>query len=184
MVCFSLYLGINLQKGNEAAVSLGDTETIYGMIDENAPLPCQWSVTQPESVMSEDKTQAVVVSATNSNDTPCESTLAMRAPNFDLSPSKEEQKLTVPVGGSGSVSWILTPRKTGTFEISVSDILNTKIIGVTVTTLFGFSATQAKVVSIFGSLFGPMLTVPWWFERWWNKRKQKSGEQKEEPPKI
>lgn len=167
----SIFIYFHLKKSAELASSLDDEKTAYGSIGEG-PLPCTWAAQTPERVMAENKTQAVVVEATNIIDEDCESTLSLRAPGFDMAPPKEEQKINLTAGGRGSLSWILTPRKVGTFDITVSDILNTKIFGITVTNVFGLSAVQAKFASIIGTLFGPMLTVPWWWDRL-RGRKQK-----------
>jgi hypothetical protein len=158
------------------ALSLDAKKTAFAEIIDEYP-PCQWEVTAPDRVLSEDKSQAITVKTSNHMDGACRSTISLHAPGFDISPSKEDQQTVLPVKQSGSLSWILTPRKTGTFEISVSDIINTKIFGITVTNTFGLSSFQAKIASIIGSIFGPMLTIPWWWERLLNRKKPKQPEQ-------
>lgn len=179
----SITLGLNLRQGNQQALAMDDEKQVFGMISDEGPPPCTWAVTEPERVMSENKSQAVVVEAINNFDKDCESILALRAPGFDISPSREEQKISVPASNKGSLSWILTPRKTGTFEVSVSDILNTKILGITVTNVFGLSTTSAKIFSLIGTLLGPMITVPWWWDRWFQRR-DKSAKKIEPEPKA
>ncbi len=174
----AVILHSRIQDGEKQAALLDDETHAYGMIDENAPPPCSWEVNTPEKVMSENKSQAVVVKTSNSADVGCEILLSLRAPSFDMSPTKEEQKVTLPKGGNGTISWIISPRKTGTYEMTISDILNTKVFGITVTNMFGLSALQAQVASIAGGLFGPMLTVPWWWDRL-RGRKKKEEIQKE-----
>ena len=78
---------------------------------------------------------------------------------------REEQKIALAAGATGSLSWIVSPRRTGTFQIAVSDILNTQILGVTVKDEYGLTAAQAKLLALVGSILGPMLTVPWWLDR-------------------
>lgn len=168
----SFILNNNFRKGERNALSLDKKETKYGSIGEG-PLPCAWEVKPPERIISEDKSQAVVLSIMNQSDTECESIVSLRAPGFDYSPVKEEQRIMLKEKAKGSLSWILTPRKTGTYEIAVSDILNTRIFGITVTNTLGLSTVQAKVASVLGTLFGPMLTVPWWWEK---LRKNKEGQ--------
>lgn len=160
---FALFLNNNLKNGEMAAVSLDDEKNAFGIIE--GPMPCSWEVSPPERVMSENKSQAFVVEVSNAGDFECESALSLRAPGFDISPSKEEQKISLKVGDSGSISWIISPRKAGNYDIAVSDILNTKIFGINVTNMFGLSAVQAKSASFLGTIFGPMLTVPWWWDR-------------------
>ena len=166
------YLKDSIRVGENKATALNNTKHVFGMISDDAPPPCSWIVIPPEKVMSEDKTQSVVVGFENSEKKPCETYLSLRAPSFDTTPSKDEQKISVPPGKTGSISWILTPRKTGTFEVAVSDILNTNIYGITVTNIFGLNATQAKIFSMLGTLLGPMLTAPWWVDKWFQRKKK------------
>ncbi|MBI4080923.1 MAG: hypothetical protein HY430_04095 [Candidatus Levybacteria bacterium] len=177
----SVFLLTNLQKGESLAVALDDTGEAYGAISDDYT-PCVWNATPPERVMSENKSQAILIQVKNTAKKECVSYLSLRAPSFDFSPAKEEQKIALAPKGSGSISWILTPRKTGSYEISVSDMLNTQIFGITVTNVFGLSAVQAKLFSIAGTLFGPMLTVPWWMDRW-RQRKPKQEAPKDEGEK-
>ncbi|MBI4067622.1 hypothetical protein HY407_04515 [Candidatus Gottesmanbacteria bacterium] len=160
-----------LNSDEKQAFSLDNEKISYGSVGEG-PLPCAWEVKDPERVMSEEKSQALVVKVSNKYDEDCQSILTLSAPGFDLSPNKDEQTIALRKKGKGSLSWIITPRKSGTFEIAISDILNTKIFGITVTNVFGLNAMQAKIASIFGGLFGPMLTVPWWWDRLRRKQKQ------------
>lgn len=176
----SFSLWNNLLTGEKSALKLDDEETVFAVTGEDVVPPCSWSVSLPERVMAENKSQALLIEVVNSIDVACESIVSLRAPGFDISPAKDEQKITLDSGGKGSLSWILTPRKTGTFEIAVSDIVNTRIYGITVKNVFGLTTTQAKSFSIVGSLFGPMFTVPWWVEKWWHRRKRKQEHRNDE----
>ena len=158
------------------AISKDNEEQVFGMI-EGIP-PCSWDASPPERVVAENKSQAIVIEVASPTDSECESTISLRAPGFDISPYNAEQKIALEAGKEGSLSWILNPRKTGTYEIAVSDILNTKIFGITVTNVFGLNAMQAKIASFGGTLFGPMLTVPWWWDRL-RKKKENTQTQKD-----
>ncbi len=92
---------------------------------------------------------------------------------FALSPLKEEQKIELLPKGKGSLAWILTPHKTGSFQIVVTDILDTRVFGVTVTNVFGLNTLQAQLLSVVGGLFGPIFTIPWWLDKW-QRRKEKA----------
>jgi hypothetical protein len=173
----SIFLGASIVLGEQKAVTLNDEKKSYGMISDEAPPQCSWSVKAPEQLMSESKTQAIVIKATNSNEKKCESSLTLRSPGFDINPMREEQKISLESKMDGSISWILTPRKSGTYQISVSDAFNTSIFGITVTNVFGLTAFQAKLFSTAGGIFGPMLTFPWWIEKWF-QRKQKQENRK------
>ncbi len=177
-----IFVRNNVEKSEKLAFALDDKRTAFAVIGDNTPPPCIWETKEPERVMAENKTQAVSISVNNSAEKPCETYLSLRAPNFDLSPSKEEQKITLPSKGKGSLSWIMTPRKTGTFDLAVSDVINTQVFGITVTNMFGLTAAQAKIFSMLSTLCGPMLTVPWWVEKWM-QRKKKQEPSKEEHEK-
>lgn len=178
----SVVLSINLVHGEKLASKLNDEKNSYGMIE--GALPCTWEVPVPERVMSENKTQAIVISVKNSLDVPCESLISLRAPNFTIAPAKEEQKITLLASASGSLSWILSPHKTGTFEIAVSDALNSKIFGITVTNTLGLTAAQAKIFSILGTLFGPMFTVPWWWEKLKQRKQNQVNNKADNKPNV
>jgi hypothetical protein len=175
----SINLAYNLKQGASRATALNDKKVIFAAVDENTPPSCTWDVTLDENVLSEDKSKAIVIKATNKAEKECQSIISLHAPGFDISPSKEEQNVKLPTQAKGSLSWIITPRRTGTYELAISDIINTKVFGITVTNTFGLSTFQAKTFSIIGSLFGPMLTIPWWYERI-RQRKPKPETPKEE----
>ncbi len=179
---YGLTLGNNLQQGEKLALSLDDKKKAFAAIGEDSLPSCLWDVKTPDRVMAENKSQAIVIQTKNSAKKPCESYLSLRSTGFEKNPPKEEQKVTLPVGGKGSISWILTPHKAGTFDIAVSDIINTKIFGITVTNIFGLTGTQAQYLSVISTLCGPMLTVPWWWDRW-RQKKQKQEVKKEEEKK-
>ena len=176
-----LVLGISLILDALRAASLDETETIYAAIGFDGPPFCAWDASLSERVMTQNTSQAVLVKLNNPADLACESTVALRAPGFDVSPMREEQKMVLAVGAAGSLSWIVSPRRTGTFQIAVSDILNTKILGVTVKDEYGLTATQAKLLALVGSLFGPMLTLPWWVDKFKLGKLKPKGEA--QPPR-
>jgi len=116
----------------------------------------------------------MVVQATNPLDDACESVIALRAPGFELAPLKEEQKIALPPKGKGSLAWILTPHKTGSFQVVVTDILDTRVFGVTVTNVLGLNTFQAQLLTAIGGLFGPIFTIPWWLEKWQQRRERQA----------
>ena len=152
------------------AQSRDHIDTRFGVVSSDIPL-CVWEVTLPQRVLVEDNSQSIVVHATDPADTACQSALTLSAPGFGITPHKEEQIVTVKPKGSSSVAWILTPQKSGSYEIAVSDGINTQVFGVTVTNLLGLTALQAQIMATLGTLFGPIITVPWWIERWQQRKR-------------
>jgi hypothetical protein len=171
-----LVLAFSLLAGALRAASLDDSKTIHAAISDDAPPFCTWEASISARVMTQNTSQAVLVQVHNPADRECQSTIALRAPGFEISPMREEQKIALPAGGAGSLSWIVSPRKTGTFQIAVSDILNTQILGVTVKDENGLTTVQAKLLALVGSLFGPMLTVPWWVDKFKLGKLRSKGE--------
>ena len=174
----ALIFAKNLNKAKDVASALDKEEVAYGFIE--GPPPCTWEVEPPEKVISENKSQALVISSSNGVDEDCETTLSLQAPGFDISPPKTDQIIKLQANSDGSLSWILTPRRAGIYEIAVSDGLDTKVFGISVKNMLGLSAVQAKLASGLGTLFGPMLTVPWWWDRF-RRKKEKQNEQKLDP---
>lgn len=171
----SILIAKILKKQELAANALYDQKTGFGVISSDIA-PCSWTSNAPEKVISENKTTAIVIETKSSKESECESTLSIQAPGFDISPSRDTQTVNLPSDKSGSISWILSPRKTGTYQVSITDGIDAKIYGVTVNNIFGLSAVQAKSASFLGSLFGPMLTVPWWWDRFRKKKEDKAPE--------
>ena len=176
IICLSLYTHVT--NAEKIAAAKDTTKTSHG--DVMGPPMCSWKVETPERVISENKTLAILIKVSNPEKQACETQLSLRAPGFDYSPVRDEQQIKLAPNKHGAISWILTPRKPGTFDLAVSDIINTQIFGVNVTNIFGLSSGQAKLFSVVGSIFGPMLTVPWWFEIWRQKRKSQYNQQPQE----
>lgn len=166
-------LSLKLKNAKKKAVSLDDKKSIFANVSEDTPPACNWNVKTPDRVMTENTSQAIIVETSNSSKKNCETYLSLRAPGFEVDPAKDEQKLNLKPNNKGSISWIISPRKTGNYDIALSDILNTKTFGISVTNMFGLNAFQAKVASIIGSLFGPMFTIPWWWDRLRKRKPEK-----------
>ncbi|GEM_PF-2357168 len=166
----SLFIKTNISQGESKALALDEKKTAFAEVGGDVLPPCSWSAQSPDRVMAENKSQAVVIQVKNPQKEKCESAVSLRAPEFDMSPVKEEQKINLSGNSKGALSWIITPHNTGTYKISLSDVTDTRIFGITVTNVFGFSAIQAKIASIFGTIFGPMLTLPWWWDRLRNRK--------------
>jgi hypothetical protein len=162
----------SIKKGESQALALNDQKSSYAVIVSDIP-PCTWGANPPEPVIAENRSGSIVIKVESSKESECESTISLRAPGFDISPSREDQTVSLPAGKEGSISWIISPRKTGVYDLAVSDAVDTKIYGVSVKNIFGLSATQAKIGSFLGSVFGPMLTVPWWWDKLRKKKEIK-----------
>jgi len=157
LIAASLYILFRLNQGEKLAASRDSKKQSYGFVE--GPLPCNWEVKNPEKVMSESKSQAIVINVSNPTGETCQSVISVRSPGFDTSPSKDEQTISLKKDGKGS----------------------TKIFGITVTNIFGLNALQAKIASVLGGLFGPMFTIPWWWDKLRGRGKPKPEVQKVTP---
>src|SRR3990167_4354020 len=115
-------LNSRVKEGEKLAAARNKKENKFAMISDEFP-QCNWNVHSPDSVMAENKSQAIMIDTKNPAKKQCETYLSLRAPGFDMNPPKEEQKVTLPAGGKGSISWIIIPDKVGTFDVTVSDII-------------------------------------------------------------
>jgi hypothetical protein len=172
----SLSVRFYLQQQTQLATSRDQKKNGFGMISSEF-LPCKWETIAPERIMKENTSQSIVVKVTGLDGEQCESLISLRAPGFETRPNKEEQTIKLPPNTNGSLAWIITPHKSGTYEISSSDMIDTRIFGITVTNVLGLNATQAQIVSILGTIFGPMMTVPWWFDRLRERRKKQNTQE-------
>lgn len=171
LLLFSLLLMRELQKGSQLARRIDNEKTVNGVVD--GPASCEWDLDGLERIMSENASQVILIDVSNPLDEPCEVALLFRAPGFDVSPNKEEQKISLRQGEDGSLSWIISPRKTGTFEVTLTDMIRTRVLGISVTNVLGLSAVQAKFISVIGSVCGPMFTIPWWWDRMRQRKEKK-----------
>ena len=94
-----LILGISLILDALRAASLDETNTIHAAISEDASPFCTWEASLSMKVMTQNTSQAVLVKVSNPADKECQSTLALRAPGFEISPMREEQKIALAAGG-------------------------------------------------------------------------------------
>ena len=130
-----------------------------------------------QRIMSEAESQSLVIELINENSTTsCVKTIEIQAPNFDISPIETRQTITSSVNiRSASAVWTITPRKVGDFEITirVNDGTNL-VLGITVTNMFGLHASTIQFLSWLGTVLGPMLSIPWWYEKIIERRKNKA----------
>lgn len=53
-----------------------------------------------------------------------------------------------------------------------AEIIDSKDVGISVTNILGLQASQASLFSMVSATFGPILTIPFWLDKW-QKRKEK-----------
>ena len=125
----------------------------------------------------------------NSRPSACEATMTLAAPDFNLGPPETSQTIRFPPGkDSARPTWVLSPKKAGTFRVVVSlesatSERDAAQIGITVHTVLGLTPMQAELLSRVGSVLGPMLTIPWWASiiSKWRARRENMSQSRETP---
>ena len=126
-------------------------------------------------IMSKNDSLAVTAVLFNSDrNENCEVAINLNAPKFNISPNEPDLIINLPPRKRATPSWILTPRQLGTFEVAVSAELSTEIVGIKVSD--NLMDLFPAWVTLIGYIFGPMLTVPWWYEQWQKRKKNTNSE--------
>ncbi len=173
-----------VDQGTSGAKAL-DKVSDLGMGGGGTPDPCfsmiAVQVVPAQRVMAYSDTQVLTATLTNHDRTlTCNENIAFDGPEFDPSPASSLSRLlTIPPGEKRSLSWIIEPRREGTFQVGV-DVLTLGIgvfAGITVTNAFGLTIWQAQmfsyISSFLGAFFGPVLSFTWWYRIWKKRRRKK-----------
>jgi hypothetical protein len=176
LLLLGLFLFFRVRQANNTAAGY-DTEWQTAAPIESLCHHLLREATVADRVMSERESQALNIVLVNENSpNPCETTVTLAAPNFDVSPPESNRPVSVPPGSQElTLNWILSPRRTGTYVISISTPTEAITLGITVTTVLGLTAAQAQLLSALSTILGPMLTAPWWYEQWQKRKKEKTA---------
>lgn len=123
-------------------------------------------------IMSEKESQALKV-ILKVYDAKCIATVTISAPKFDIGSDKAEKVINLKPLEERELIWVIAPKETGTYVIGISAGMDNMTLGVSVTNILGFSAKWAQVLFYIGGLFGPILTLPWWLEKYSKRKKAK-----------
>jgi hypothetical protein len=162
---FSVAVAFILWSGFQKAIKLD-----RGGLTFSAP-PCFFPLEDARlerRVMSVKESQVLTVTLAAPSETECETTVRVQAPKFDLG-DKAERKITVPPNlQKVRLVWVISPKDVGTYVIVVavghSDLRSLRL-GVTVTNVLGLTARWAQIAMYLAGVLGPILTVPWWYEK-------------------
>jgi hypothetical protein len=109
----------------------------------------------------------------------CRVSITLDAPNFTTSGEKK-QSFSIARYAKTEFNWVLSPDKPGTYTVVVSistgddaaEIIDSKDVGISLTNILGLQASQASLLSMVSTAFVPILTVPFWLDKW-KKRKER-----------
>jgi hypothetical protein len=131
-------------------------------------------------VMSEQASQSLTVALTNEGADACAVAVTLAAPDFRASPPQTQLTVTAAAGATTEHAWVISPLRAGDFEVAVIVGNSVTVLGISVTTVLGLTPLQAEILSLVGSVLGPMLTLPWWYERWQERRARQEQARREQ----
>jgi hypothetical protein len=170
-ILFVLTIGVALWLlAREEQAGRLDNLTGRPVVSDPACRELSFTATLAKRVMTEDESQALIVILTNQGDQVCRARVTLSAPDFAVGPAPTNPLVSAPPGEE-EVVWILSPHRAGTFQVAVTVNQASTILGVTVTNILGLTVWQARVLAALGYVLGPMLTVPWWYEKWQERKK-------------
>ena len=108
-------------------------------------------------VMSDVESQGLTIHIQNNLSQDCTVPVALHAPDFVTSPIENTLETQIPARREGRMVWILSPKKTGTYKIWIAAGDQAQFMGITVTNVLGLTSLQAQLISILGSILGPMV---------------------------
>ena len=125
---------------------------------------------------AESETITVKVTLKNKGRYGCPAHVGLINSAFDASPAEQRREMVLDPDKTYQYLWILTPKKTGTFEVGTYVTTDERYYHlttgkITVTNALGLTSFQMQLASVVGTFLGPILTLPWWLE----KRKASSG---------
>ncbi len=125
--------------------------------------------------MSLKESQILKVILASNSMTECQTTVRVQAPNFESGDAYWMRTVTLPpMAKEIELLWVLVPKDLGTHKIfvSVENVALSNIqLGVTVTNILGLDAFWLQIAVIVGLVLGPLLSIPWWLDRFSFKRK-------------
>ncbi|MGK7913570.1 MAG: hypothetical protein AB4050_19115 [Synechococcus sp.] len=107
--------------------------------------------------------------------------IILDAPNFTTSVEPIQTFSIAPLDAT-EFNWVVTPDKPGTYSVVVSiitsedfpELIASKNVGISVTNIIGLQASHISLISIVSTAFGPILTVPFWLEKYQKRKKKHS----------
>lgn len=104
----------------------------------------------------------------------CRTSINLRSGKFETQWGNR-QSVQIAPGEGETLIWQLFPQEIGSSKIIVEgDAVGQSIKELKVNNLLGFTATQARAISIAGGIFGTLLTSPWLYD-FLQKNRQKGG---------
>ena len=180
VLAVSVVIGAYLRAGESRASAIDKPESLQG--GGGLSQQCEEAffkieeITLSNRVISENDTGTLTIVLSNSSAEECATEVSLRGLQVDIEPSGSKSFYVPPGTRSRTYVWLFSPKKQGSFELIVEAIPYARVVGITVTNLWGLTARQASVLSLIGSFLGPSLTLPglWALVKEWRAHKEKS----------
>lgn len=119
----------------------------------------------------------------------CTTDVRLDITNFDISPPENIQKASIVAHQTTQVIWVLSPKNQGKFSYVVSfpdsQALTPDESTVKVTNGVGFPAWVTSVLApAAATVLGPLLTVPYWIDKYSSWTKKRKGKQRTQVGRI
>lgn len=137
---------------------------------------------QPKTV-SEKEGLVLVITLSSGSSTNCQDTLSLDAPNFSVTsptkavsipPDREGKSNTIKQPSNKTeqpevISWRLAAKEAGKHQVVVETSTDSELVDVVVKGKINWS----QWLSSMGTIFGPMLTIPYWLDRWRERKSRR-----------
>ena len=131
------------------------------------------------NIMSKNDSRALTAFLYNSDrNQECKVVVRLDAPDFQVIGSEPDLIQILPPDQNKTISWILSPKKSGTFQVTVNTPFVSRMVGVEVTNDEIISPLAQWWVSVLVYFLGSTLQLPWWLERWEKRKQQKQNKNK------
>ncbi len=150
---------------------------------------CNFTFTQSLAGIMNDQESKILTVTLQGQNLSCTTRVRLAVTDFDTDPPDHTQNATIIAHQKTKVVWVLKPKSQGNFSyfISFPDKLTQSAEGsVTVNNAIGLPAWTTFLAPVAVVILGPMLTIPYWFEKgstWLKKRKVTQKPQKKKPGK-
>ena len=164
LLVVSVVIGARLKTAESIARAMDKPEALQG--GGGLSQQCKESffkieeITLSNRVISENDTGSLTIVLSNNSTEECATEVSLRGLQVDIEPSGSQSFYVPPGAKSKTYVWLFSPRKQGSFELIVEAIPYARVVGITVTNVWGLTARQASLLSLLGTFLGPSLTLP------------------------
>jgi len=141
--------------------------------------PCEVTPDKGERVVNNGTSFALMVTVKPITALACHADVSISAPAFDVEPDSQTFDLPDKQGNqSKAFTFLLVPKQPGTQLVTVNSQARQDMLYYQVKPSEFVPAWMNPFIGPVLSLFGPILTIPWWIDRREKKKKEKEDEER------